>query len=313
MTAERISEEAAAWLVRQQGDAMDWEAFTVWLEADPQHRSAFDELALLDRALTENADRVFPSTTDAEPESTYGSTHRHWGRLAGVGGGLIAATVAGLLWLQPLNHQDAIRDYRSGPGQILQVALGDGGEIAIAPISHLRVQGNKIDVQGSAFFDIPHRPGRILNVNASDFTVADIGTRFAVENEADAVTIGVAQGSVRVTSNRLATPISLSSGHALVADRSGSTIRLAAIKPQQVADWRTGKLEFDNAPLALVARRISRYSGEDVTVDPEIASLPFSGVIAINHGEVPAQILAQILSLDVETVGKTHRLRPRRK
>jgi transmembrane sensor len=134
-----------------------------------------------------------------------------------------------------------------------------------------------------------------------------------VENERQTLSVEVAEGSLAIKSDRLAKPVSLSTGHGFVADRSDQRIRLTAIDPAQVGTWRTGKLQFDNAPLALVAREISRYSGEKVMVDPKIANQPFSGVIAINHGEAPVQSLAQILSLEVKTVDGAVRIQPRRK
>lgn len=72
-------------------------------------------------------------------------------------------------------------------------------------------------------------------------------------------------------------------------------------------------MQFDEAPLSLVARDISRYSGKRVTVDQAIADQPFSGVIAINDGQPAAQTLAQILSLDARQVDGGLRLEPRRR
>jgi transmembrane sensor len=175
------------------------------------------------------------------------------------------------------------------------------------------VQGQQINLKGTAYFNVSHRPGRTLNIVAADFELTDIGTRFSVENEPQILSVEVAEGSLAIRSNRLVKPVSLSTGQEFAADRSGQKIRLSAIDPALVGTWRTGKLQFDNAPLTLVAQEISRYSGEKVTVDPKIANQPFSGVIAINHGEAPAQSLAQILSLEVKTVDGVMRLQPRRK
>jgi transmembrane sensor len=43
---DRIITEAAAWYAATDDDAMDWTAFTLWLEADPRHSCAYDEVAL---------------------------------------------------------------------------------------------------------------------------------------------------------------------------------------------------------------------------------------------------------------------------
>ena len=312
MTLDRIYEEAAAWLAREQAGGMDWDRFTIWLEADPRHRAAYDALAVIDRDLDENAGRI--SRTIAN-DASYPASPRpvRWGRWAGLGGGAIAAGLGVALWLQPGDHETAVRDYRSGPAQTVRIALGDGGSILLAPRSRVRIHGPQIDLQGAAFLDVPHRPDRALALSVGEFRVTDIGTRFAVENEPAALTVEVAEGSVVVGSDSLPRPLELSAGRSLVADRSHGTVHVAAVDPQQVGDWRSGKLQFDNAPLALVAQEISRYSDERVTVVPELANQPFSGVIAINHGEAAAQTLAQILSLEVKSVDGSLRLQPRRR
>ena len=312
MTNDRIYDEAAAWLVRQQGDAVDWDAFTAWLEADPRHRTAYDELALIDAGLDEHAARLSDALPPQELVPDNDTQPRRWGRWAGFSGGAVAAAIGLFLLFQPLN-QVPVQDYRSAPGKSLQVALSDGAHVVLAPISHLRVRGDDIALEGTGYFDVPHWPGRTLTITAGEFKVSDIGTRFSVGNEQDGVSVDVADGKLAVSSAGLRQPITLSSGHGLFADRSKGTVRLIKVDPQQVASWRRGQLQFDQTPLALVARDISRYSGVTVTVDPAIAKQPFSGVIAIDHGDAPARTLAQILSLDVKTVGGTARLEPRRR
>lgn len=309
MTLSQRFDEAAAWLARQHGEKMDWGAFTVWLEADPRHRAAFDALALVDSELDEYASRI----SQVIAANDRGSKGARWGTWAGFGGAAVAASLAGLLWLQPGADQTATHDFRSPDGKMLRIAFSDGARVALAPASALRVRGDRMDLQGSAFFDIPHRPARSLNISAGEFQVTDIGTRFSIDSEPEALTVEVAQGSVAVSSSGLTKTISLSSGNGLIADRSGGTVRLTSVRAEEVGSWRTGKLQFDNTPLALVAQEISRYSGEKVIVDPTISGQPFSGVIAINHGEAPVESLAQILSLEVKTVGGARRLQSRRK
>jgi transmembrane sensor len=312
MSIDRIYDEAAGWLVRQQDDAMDWEGFTAWLEADPRHREAYDEIALIDARIDEHSERLRDDGPVSLPVAANDPEPVRWGRWAGLGGGAIAAGLALTIALQPMRHEVPAQDYRSVPGHVLQVALSGGTKVLLAPASHLTVKGEKLAIEGTGYFDVPHQPGRALTINAGDFTVTDIGTRFSVGNEADGVSVDVADGSLAVTSARLGAPIGLSAGHGLRASSSGM-VRLVQVEPRQVATWRTGELQFDQVPLKLVARDISRYSGRNVTVDPAIAEQPFSGVIAIDDGEAPARTLAQILSLDVKAVDGTLRLEPRRR
>ena len=310
---DRITEEAANWLVREADEAMDWAGFTIWLEVDPRHRAAYNELALIDARIGEHA--AIPGATAAAPQPVPANDAQppRWGRWAGVGGATIAAGLALVFALQPVARNSPIQDFRSPAGKSSQIALGDGTRIVLAPASHLTVQGEQLALAGTGYFDVPHKPGRTLVVRAGDFQITDVGTRFAVANEADGVSVDVAEGALSVTSAQLAAPIALAAGHGLYADRSSGTVSKTKVDPGRVATWRSGKLQFDEAPLALVARDISRYSGATVTVDPAIAGQPFSGVIAIDEGASPARAVAQILSLDAKPVAGGIRLEPRRR
>lgn len=307
MIDDRIYDEAAAWLVRQSGDAMDWDGFTLWLEANPDRRLAFNELALVDWELDQYSERLLASP----PSPARLSNKERWRWWGGFGGAAIAAGLAFLTLLQPARHRLPVELYRSEPGKSLVVAL-DSGRVLLAPESMLKVEGANLELQGTAYFDIMHKQGRSLTISAGDFKLVDIGTRFAVANESDGVDVAVAQGSLSIASDRLAKPIDLTKGQELRAGRSSGIVRIITVNPQEIATWRSGKLEFDQVPLALVARDLSRYSGERITVDPAIAGQPFSGVIAIGHGEAPARTLAEILSLRVRQTDRAVRLEPRR-
>lgn len=313
MTIDRIYDEAAEWQVRSQDEAMDWDGFTAWLEADPRHRTAYDELALIDAKFDEHAAGLLNAVPDVVPTPANDPQPTRWSRWAGFGGAAVAAGLALVLAFQPFAGETAAREYRTAPGQTREVALDAGGHIVLAPASHLTVRGEQIALQGAGYFNVPHKADRTLVIRAGDIEVTDIGTRFSIDDEIDSASVEVAEGTLSVRSPRLAKPITLSGGQALRLDRSHGVVRILSVDPQRVASWRSGKLQFDQVGLALVARDISRYSGETVTVDPAIARQPFSGVIAISHGEAPARTLAQILSLDVKKVDGTIRLEPRRR
>ena len=308
MSEDGILEEAAGWFVRQQDDAMDWEGFTAWLEADPRHRRVFDALCNLDTDLDSSAPQLKHGRSVPRLAANDRGPSR-WGRWAGLSGA-VAAILAIILVTQPLKQEIPTQDYRSAVGQMQQVALAGGAQIALAPSSHLRVKGEQIALEGTAYFNVPHKEGRQLSIRAGGFTVADIGTQFSIANEAGLVSIDVAEGRLSVASERLDRPISLTAGRGMKAD--GETVRLTQLDPRKVGMWREGKLQFDNSPLSLVVRDISRYSGTVITVDPSIGNQPFSGVITIDHGDAAARNLAQIMALEARPVDGGFRLEPRR-
>jgi transmembrane sensor len=309
MTEDRILEEASRWFVRQHDEAMDWEGFTAWLEADPRHRQAFDQLCLLDADLDLHGKDLEAGFRDARHSANENSRAR-WGRWAGLGGA-VAAALALAVVVQPAERGSPIHEYRSAVGQSRQVALADGTRIALAPASRLEVRGQQIALDGTAYFDVPHETGRELAIRAGAFTISDIGTRFAIANEAGSITVDVADGKLSVASDRLDRTIALSAGHGIKADEK--TIQLTHIKPADVAMWRIGKLQYENAPLSLVARDISRYSGTSVTVDPAVGGQAFSGVITVDHGDTAARNLAQIMALEARPLAGGIRLQPRRR
>jgi len=225
---------------------------------------------------------------------------------------MIAAGLALLLVMHDFRPGDiAPRSYQTAAGQTREFAFGGDIRATLAPESQLVVRGSDIQLAGVAYFDVPHRAGRTLSVHAGALEVKDIGTLFSVGNSDGIVRVEVAKGSVQIRSARLAKPLSLSGGHALLADSSTGSIRLLTIAPSDVGSWRSGKIRFDGESLRLVARELSRYSGTKVSVDPTIAGRPFSGVISIENGVPPARSLANILDLDMRAVDGGIRLQPR--
>jgi transmembrane sensor len=51
VTDERIIDEALAWHHALESEDADWDGYTVWLEADPRHRLAFDQISIVDDAV----------------------------------------------------------------------------------------------------------------------------------------------------------------------------------------------------------------------------------------------------------------------
>ncbi|MEP7317054.1 MAG: FecR/PupR family sigma factor regulator [Sphingomicrobium sp.] len=74
MKSDRPITEASEWLAVQASDSFDWDGFTTWLEADPAHRKAYDELALIDSDLDELS---APVEEIADPAN---DNRPHWGR-----------------------------------------------------------------------------------------------------------------------------------------------------------------------------------------------------------------------------------------
>lgn len=300
-----IMEQAARWHAAQDADDMDWDAFTAWLEADPRHRAAMDDLAIIDDAVTGQRAEV----ADLLPSEAAPAVRRRFG-WGVAGGGAIAAALAIAVGLPRAAHD---RSWTSTTTP-MEVSLPDGVRTILAPHSRLTAAGGdttQLALAGAAYFDVAHRPDRTLNITAGDLSVRDIGTRFEIATAEAGTRIAVAEGQVRVGSPRMTQDVTLAAGRTLFAN--GEAVTLGRAVPDDVASWRRGQLVFDAMPLALVAAEISRYSGRPVTVDPQIADRPFSGVLRIGDGASLGKDVAALADVAIRDGDAGQRLEPRRR
>jgi transmembrane sensor len=74
-----ILEQAIGWTVRlREGSAEEWRAFTDWLEADPDHLAAYDEVQRTDAALGQIAPRPRPVIAGQPPAHLPVRSRRGW-------------------------------------------------------------------------------------------------------------------------------------------------------------------------------------------------------------------------------------------
>lgn len=298
-----LHDQVAYWHAAQDGEDMDWEGFTAWLEADPRNRPAFNEILLLDDDIVAQRDVIATRLERDEPQES----RRRW-PWALVCGGVIAASLA--LFLAVPGPVDVVWQTTSASRVI---ALSDGTRATLAPQSHMVALGGnqaKLSLTGGAYFEVPHRSGRTLTISAGGYAITDIGTRFDVTTDQVATRVNVAQGEVSVSSSVLDRAIPLGAGHGIIA-RDGA-ITLVNESLSSVGSWRNGTLSYREIPLALVAADIARYSGDEVTIDPAIADRRFLGTLTIGDGSKLATAVAEIMRLDVRRVGHRVRLEPRR-
>jgi len=324
---ETIIDRAIAWHRAQDDADFDWDGFTLWLEADPAHRLAFDEIALLDARIADHRPALaallppiaavpvaLPATED--PMENRVMPPRRWGLRAG--GGIAAAialavAVPALLTLSPLNlsplnlsSPPSAADYRTGAGQSRTIALKDGSRIALAASSHLRVEGkgqDKLTLEGGALFDIPHRPDRTMTIRAGGQEISDIGTRFDILADARTMRVAVAEGVIALRPAGAGNAVRLPAGRQMVIDRAAHQGEISAVAPDAIGSWRQGRLIYEAVPLSLVASDISRYAGVPVRAGADVAGRRFSGVLIVGDGSGLVGEVAQLMDLRIMREG----------
>ena len=290
-----IIEQAARWHVASAHHDMDWDAFTAWLEADPNHRARYDEIARADAMMIRNSERL----THAWAIPTQPPPTRRLARWM-AGAAAVAATLALAVTLRSPAPPSGTH-YTTGASP-RTIALADGSRVVLAPRSRLDVAddaGHAMRLAGGAYFDIRHDPARAMTITAGPVELRDIGTTFDVQADGDTVRVAVASGTVSIGSAQLEQSIPLSGGHALVMDGAKGQAHVTPLDEQGVGAWRQGQLSYDNTPLALVVQDLERYAGVHVDVPANLRERTFSGVLRLRDGQATARDLARLMGLDL--------------
>lgn len=321
MTASQIdpvSQTAADWFARLQDPDADldaWTAFQAWLEADPAHRLAYEAVealwldledpgaeALLATGL-DSAPRPAPEY-EPEPPSTVTAFRPRTRRPIPwlIVGGAIAAGVAALLiaprWLAP-----APVEYQTAKGEVRAVTLADGSRLTLGGATRLSVsmRAKARDVvlaDGQATFDVVHQSDRPFTVALGDQRVRVIGTEFNISRHQGRTAVTVRRGVVAVAQQG-GGEVRLTKGQQVLHVEGSTVQEVRRTDPDAVFAWRSGKLIYDNTPLALVVADFSRYGDTPIRIDPSAADVKVSGVFLVDKQQAMVERLAQFSGVTV--------------
>lgn len=92
-----------------------------------------------------------------------------------------------------------------------------------------------------------------MQAGAGQVTV--IGTRFDVRRDDDQTRVVVEAGTVKVQGQAAQPAVTLTAGLSTSIDRQGAVAAARPVNAQALLAWQTGKLVFNDASLAEVARK----------------------------------------------------------
>ena len=294
-----IEEEAIGWVVRlRRADAGDWETFTAWLEADPDHASAYEEAALVDMDL----DALAPTPPQPVPEAP---ARRGWTRRAFVGWGAAAAAVAGLIGYSTLPGGGDLYAVETRAGERRSVALADGGRIDLNGGTRIELDRDNVRFarleQGEALFTIVHDPARPFELDAGGTRMRDLGTIFNVVVGGRRIDVGVAEGAVLFDPSGAA--VNLAPGMTLRREGDAPPL-VSRIEPAAVGTWRAGRLSYRAARVDEVAADLARNLGVPVAASPAVAGQIFTGVIILDsNAETALRRAASVLGVSASRSG----------
>ena len=302
---DEVALEAALWAARTGDPAFaEWEAFTVWLEADPAHSQAYD------RVITAVEEAVEGGIPGAPAAPEFGDTvvplrpsRRRWI------GGAIAACAAAALAVGTWQLRPQAEVYRTAPGEIREIALSDGSTVTMAGATRLKVMPGDHEVElvlGQALFEIRHDEARPFKVLAGADTLLDVGTVFDVRKDGSSLTVAVAEGAVIF--NPEAEAVRIDPGRRLESGQGA--VRVADTPPALIGEWREGRLTFDNVALDRVAADITRATGVTFHVARDDSGKRVSGSLLVEPIRLDPASLGPLLGVRVNASGKDWIIEP---
>jgi len=298
-------DEAIGWHVNLlAGEAFDWDAFTLWLEADPANAAAYDLVEAGDL----DAGEVFATLkmADAPPApaaANDNSSRRQWW----VGGGALAATLAGLLLWGPtmLGGADPYA-ISTAAGETREIRLASGDTLALNGRSRVTLDRNNPRYarleDGEVLLRVTHDAAKPFEISVGNAVIRDVGTVFNVVRSGQSVRVAVAEGSVIYQLG--AVSVTIAAGETLTDLGNGSPLVRSTIEPAAVSGWRTGQLSYRNAPLAQIVDDLERATGERLSLAPALSGRAFSGTIRIDpDNERMIADLAALLNVHAERRG----------
>jgi transmembrane sensor len=202
--------------------------------------------------------------------------------------------------------------YVTAPGQRAEVLLRDGTQVRLAPASRLRVATDygtgrrDVYLDGEAYFDVTHDEHRPFTVFTANASAQDLGTQFSVRSYPGegAVEVVVREGAVALSG---VGPLEAGDVGRLTA--KGRTDVRRGVDADSALGWLDGRLDFHDAPLAHVLRDVGRWYDVDVSAEPALAALPFTGTLAGGSADAAVELVAATLGLLVHHDGPRHVLR----
>ena len=298
---QELNRQAVVWLCRlTSGDATVADAAELrrWRSQSPAHAAAFAAARQLWKDL-EPAGRNVRLREEAPPLPSL------VGRRAFIGGGLMAASAAGIyavarppLSLWP-SYSELTADYRTEAGEQRNVMLSDAVSIHMNTRTSIAIESSnantdKIElIAGEASFSTARRSGRAFAVRAADRWITGEAAQFDVcylrAPVAPFVRVTCLSGEVRV--ERAGEVTTVPGGRRLRYD-TRTVAPLELIDTEVASAWQRGLLIFRFTPLSDVVEEVNRYRpGRIIVMSTALGRMPVSGRFRIDNLE---EILTRI-------------------
>ncbi len=332
-------EQATQWFVRVRSEdarVEDLPEFKRWIDSDERNELAYRQVAAAWSGIGAHAaaPEVMVARRNALDDARRAASGR-WSVRAWFSHHVaLAASVCVVLIGSALYFYLQQGVYSTGIGEQRALRLDDGSVVTLDAKSRVRVaytDGVRLLMleRGRARFDVARDPLRPFRVQAGDQTVVAHGTQFNVERMGETVLVTLLEGRVAVTGiavassaptppaaaaeqtsalpprqrNSAASVVELTAGQGLTVRANGRATMVPKIDVERATAWQSGRLFFDNEPLASAAERVNRYSKLQIEVSPSVANLEVSGVFTAGDADAFVEAISTYFPVRSERTG----------
>jgi len=230
------------------------------------------------------------------------------GRVVPIGGRVLryiaaAAVLVGLIFGAKVLLGPASEDLVADASPIT-AKLSDRSSVVLSAGSRIKARmgdQRKVTLHGQAYFEVKKDAGHPFVVTAEEMTVTVLGTAFEVTayDTASSVQVRVREGRVQVVV--AADTVVLVAGEHVRFDRRRAVLEREAAGP--VERWGMRILQFEQAPLALVAKQVRERYGVEVDLANEaIGRCALTATFEEEPVDVVLQVIAETFGLHVRMV-----------
>lgn len=289
--------QACVWAARLWADDVseqDKQAFQDWLDADPIHQKAWQQVVNLQQQFKAVPDKLVGSQV---LQRRQGISRRQLLTVVGIGVGLGAMGVQH--WV-PLSMQGT--PYKTAKGEIRHWRLADGTTLALNTNSKVDVDydavSRKIILHYGEIAIDTGKDARPLTIVGRDGVLEPLGTRFNVLQSEQETVLTVFEGGVRIT------PTETPNSHTIIPAGEGVTFSAVQIAQSFQADpasrlWQEGKLAVADMPLNEFVHQLARYRSGIVRVSPGLKRLTITGIFSVQDSDRVLEQLTEILPVKV--------------
>jgi transmembrane sensor len=295
--AERVSMEAADWLVRMRERPGDHElerAFAAWHDAAPGHGLAWGEMQALFEVIGDVKPRYpehLSTGASSKPTVARPPRRRLWRKIPAM-----AAAVAALTVL--VGPELSLRwqaDHLTASGDMAKVTLDDGSHVNLGPESAIAVNYSRgrRDIRllrGQAWFEVHPDPARPFRVTTDGIAATALGTAFDVRMIGAGRNVAVGHGRVRVEGAGVHV---LGAGD-WISEEPGHALRTGHQASDLAGIWRTGSVVIRGRTVAEAIDELRPwYKGRIILADDGIGQQKLTGIFRLTDPQEALRAMVQ--------------------